>query len=57
MYSYVQPIVACVVSVIAGLGIFGWGQSFATVLIFVGVYLVIMSKSRSEMNSEAVKKE
>lgn len=49
MYNYVQPIVACIVSVIAGLGVFGWGQAFAIVLIFTGVYLVTKSKSRHDM--------
>lgn len=51
MYNYVQPIVACLVSVAAGLGVFGWGQALAVVLIFSGVWLVTQSKSRVEMLS------
>ena len=52
MYNYVQPIVATVVSVIAGLGIFGWGQTLAVILIFGGVYLVTKSKSLHDTAKE-----
>jgi drug/metabolite transporter (DMT)-like permease len=52
MYNYVQPIVACVVSVIAGLGVFGWRQGAAISLVFVGVYLVTVSKSRHDIVKE-----
>jgi drug/metabolite transporter (DMT)-like permease len=44
MYNYVQPIVACVVSVIAGLAVFGWLQGAAILLVFAGVFLVTVSK-------------
>lgn len=54
MYNYVQPIVACVVSVCLGLGVFGWGQSVAVLLVFTGVYLVTMSKSRRDMKREKI---
>ncbi len=47
MYNYVQPIVSCVVSVLLGLGVFGWGQSLSVVLVFTGVYLVTQSKARA----------
>lgn len=40
MYNYVQPIVACALSVLLGLGIFGWSHVAAIVLVFSGVYLV-----------------
>lgn len=49
MYNYIQPIVACVVSVLAGLGEFGWRQLLAIVLVFGGVYLVTKSKSRRDI--------
>lgn len=52
MYNYVQPIVACIVSVATGLGVFGWGQAFAVVLVFGGVWLVTQSKSRDDMQKE-----
>lgn len=52
MYNYVQPIVACIVSVATGLGLFGWGQGFAVALVFSGVYLVTQSKSRKDMKKE-----
>lgn len=55
MYNYVQPIVATVVSVIAGLGVFGWGQALAVMLVFVGVYLVTKSKSRNDLMKEKTK--
>lgn len=40
MYNYVQPIVSCLVSVAAGLAIFGYPQAAAIVMIFVGVWFV-----------------
>ena len=49
MYNYVQPIVACVVSVVVGLSVFGVGQSVAVVLVFTGVWLVTQSKSRIDL--------
>lgn len=48
MYNYVQPIVACGVSVAAGLAVFGWRQALAVLLVFTGVYLVNQSKAKSE---------
>lgn len=55
MYNYVQPTVACAVSVAAGLGVLGWGQAFAIVLVFSGVYLVTQSKSRKDLKIESRK--
>lgn len=45
MYNYVQPIVACTLSVLLGLGIFGWSHVAAIVLVFSGVYLVTHKKN------------
>lgn len=53
MYNYVQPIVACLVSVGLGLGTFGWTQAGAVCLVFGGVWLVTQSKSRAQMRAEA----
>lgn len=44
MYNYVQPIVSCLVSVAAGLAIFGMPQAAAVVMIFTGVWLVTNRK-------------
>jgi len=44
MYNYVQPIIACIVSVCLGLGVFGWSQALAVVLVFSGVRLVNKKK-------------
>ncbi len=55
MYNYVQPIVACAVSISLGLGAFGWGQALAVLLVFSGVYLVTQSKSRRDMKKEAAR--
>lgn|SRR5574344_621015 len=52
MYNYIQPIVACIVSVIAGLAVFGLSQGVAIVLVFIGVYLVTISKSREQILKE-----
>ncbi len=52
MYNYVQPIVACIVSVATGLGVFGWSQGLAVILVFAGVWLVTHSKSRADLKAE-----
>ncbi len=48
MYNYVQPIVATVLSVIMGIGAFGWVKGAAVALVFSGVYVVTRSRSRVE---------
>ncbi len=52
MYNYVQPIIACIVSVAIGLGVFGLWQALAVVLVFFGVWLVTQSKSRLDLKKE-----
>lgn len=52
MYNYVQPVVASIVAVIAGLGKFSVTTAVAIVLVFAGVALVTRSKSRAEMTKE-----
>ena len=56
MYNYVQPIVACLVSVFLGLGVFGIAQGIAVLLVFSGVFLVTQSKSRRDMKVEERKR-
>ena len=56
MYNYMQPIVASVVSVIMGIGTFGWMKGLAVALVFSGVYLVTQSKSRAQMLKEMEEK-
>lgn len=53
MYNYVQPIVACLVSVYLGLGFFGWTQAVAVALVFSGVWLVTQSKSLTQLKAES----
>lgn len=49
MYNYVQPIVAVLVSIILGLAVFTLTHALAVALIFSGVALVTLSKSRRDM--------
>jgi len=51
-YNYIQPVVATIVAVLLGMGTFGWVKAFASLLIFVGVYVVTQSKSREQMLKE-----
>lgn len=44
MYNYVQPIVATILAVAMGVGLFGWREGVAMVLVFVGVYIVNNAK-------------
>lgn len=52
VYNYVQPLVSVTVSVLAGLAVFKGAQAVAALLVFSGVWLVIKSKSKRDMNAE-----
>jgi len=54
VYNYVQPMVAVVVSVLTGLGIFKPAHALAVVLVFFGVRFVTKSKSRKDMENAQV---
>ena len=47
MYNYVQPVVATLVAVWAGLGRFTAINTLAVIMIFSGVFLVTRSKART----------
>lgn len=51
VYNYVQPIVSVTVSVLTGLGVFTWQQGLAVILVFSGVWLVVKSKSKRDMQA------
>ncbi|WP_297448648.1 DMT family transporter [uncultured Alistipes sp.] len=55
MYNYVQPLVASLVSVLAGMDRFTFGKGCAVVLVFLGVYIVTQSKSRAQMEAQRTK--
>ena len=44
MYTNIQPLVSTIASVALGLGIFGWSQASAALLVVAGVYMVTHSK-------------
>lgn len=44
MYNYLQPVVAVVFSVIAGLATFSVANAFATAMVFIGVWIVNRGK-------------
>ena len=46
MYSYVQPIIAIVISITVGMEMLTWQKVLATVMVFGGVVVVSYSKSR-----------
>ena len=48
MYSYVQPIIAIVISISAGIEMLTWQKVFAAIMVFGGVVVVSYSKSRVE---------
>lgn len=52
IYNYVQPLVAVIVSVLTGIGVFKWSQGIATLLVFTGVWMVTKSKSRRDMEKK-----
>ncbi|MBR5013439.1 MAG: EamA family transporter [Bacteroidales bacterium] len=47
MYSYIQPIIATVISVIIGMDILTWQKVLAAALVFGGVIVVSRSRSKS----------
>ncbi|MDR2980005.1 MAG: DMT family transporter [Bacteroidales bacterium] len=54
MYNYLQPIITTSIAVVFGLDTLGWEKVLSAVLIFTGVYLVIRSKSRAQLEAEKV---
>ena len=48
MYSYVQPIIAIVISITAGMELLTWPKVLAAIMVFGGVVVVSYSKSRVE---------
>jgi drug/metabolite transporter (DMT)-like permease len=48
MYNYLQPIIASVVGVAAGMDRLTWMKVLAAVLVFVGVAVVNRSRARQE---------
>lgn len=52
MYNYVQPIVAAIIGICLGLDSFTPLKGVAVVLIFTGVWLVTISKSKAEISSQ-----
>ena len=53
IYNYVQPIVAVTVSILTGIGVFTLMQGIAVIFVFSGVWLVIKSKSKRDMQKVA----
>lgn len=52
VYNYVQPIISVVVSVAVGMSVFTLSQGVAVILVFTGVWLVIKSKSKRDVEKE-----
>ena len=50
MYSYVQPIIAIVISICIGMEMLTWQKLLAAIMVFGGVVVVSYSKSRVERN-------
>lgn len=49
MYNYIQPIITSTLAICIGQDIFTWSKPLSAILIFVGVYFVITSKSRADI--------
>ena len=47
MYSYIQPIIATVISIIIGMDILTWQKLFASAMVFLGVFIVSRSRQAS----------
>ena len=51
MYSYLQPLIAAIAAMAIGLDLFTWEKGLAGILVFLGVYVVTLSKSRAQMEA------
>ena len=49
MYNYVQPMVVAVAAAISGTDHLSWEKGLSVLLVFSGVYLVTISKSRAQV--------
>ncbi len=49
MYNYFQPAIAAIVAIAVGMDTFGMTKGAATLLVFLGVWLVTQSKSRAQV--------
>lgn len=47
IYNYVQPIVAVVISILMGIGVFKWSQGIAILLVFSGVWVINIRKNNT----------
>ncbi|MDR3061904.1 MAG: DMT family transporter [Dysgonamonadaceae bacterium] len=52
MYNYLQPIIAAFIAVVIGQDHFSWEKIGAALMVFLGVYLVTISKSRADLEKE-----
>lgn len=49
IYNYVQPLVSVIVSLLLGLASLQWTHALAVTLVFSGVWLVVKSKSKNDI--------
>ena len=49
MYSYVQPIIATLISICIGMDMLSWQKILSAILVFAGVIIVSRSKTRAEL--------
>ena len=56
VYNYVQPAVSVTVSILTGMGIMNMQKGIAILLVCFGVWLVIKSKSKADMEKERINK-
>ena len=52
MYSYLQPIIATLSAIAMGLDVLNFSKIIAICLVFIGVYMVTMSKSKQQLEAE-----
>ena len=52
MYSYLQPIIAAIVSILAGVDTLSWQKILASVLVVGGVILVSRSRAAKPLTSD-----
>ncbi len=52
-YNYLQPLISSAIAIIIGMGALSWVKGMAALMIFAGVYVITISKSREDLEREA----
>jgi len=53
MFNYIQPVLASMIAIAIGQDVLNWTKPVSAALIFIGVYLVLTSKSKADLEKSS----